>query len=61
MAHKISLDKSKCISCGACSATCPKAFGFKDGRVFVKTPSVDKITCEESARDGCPVSAISIS
>ena len=56
---KIVVDQNKCIGCGACVATCPKAFGLKDGKAYVKG-SVEKLTCEKDAESGCPVGAISV-
>jgi len=61
MAHKISLDKDKCIGCGACSATCPKSFKMSGVKAVVKKSSVDELTCEKDAMSGCPVEAISVS
>ena len=61
MTHKITLDKEKCIGCGACSATCPESFEMKDAKANVKTPEIKKITCQKDAVMGCPVTAISIS
>lgn len=58
---KIKVDQNKCIGCGACAATCPKAFEMHEGKARVKTPEVKKITCESEAADICPVSAIIIS
>lgn len=60
MAHKISVDKDKCIGCGACTATCPKSFKISGGiSVVIKSP-VDDLTCEKDAEAGCPVGAISV-
>ena len=57
---KITVDKNKCIGCGACVAVCPKSFGMKDGKAFAKKSEVDKITCEKDTKDSCPVGAIKI-
>jgi len=57
---KITVDQNKCIGCGACVATCPKAFEMKDGKARPKKASVDKLTCEKAAEAGCPVGAISV-
>ena len=56
---QITVDKNKCIGCGACSATCPKTFGLKDGKAFVKKQP-EKISCEKDAAEGCPVGAIKV-
>lgn len=60
MAHKISVNKSKCIGCGACAAVCPNSFEMKDGKAFVVKSEVEKLTCEKEAEAGCPVDAISV-
>ena len=60
MTHKIIVNKNKCIGCGACTATCPNSFEMKDGKAFVIKSKVEKLTCEEEARDSCPVDAISV-
>jgi len=60
MAHKISVDTSKCIGCGACVATCPNSFEMKGGKAHPKKATVATITCEEEAAEGCPVGAISV-
>ena len=61
MAHKISVNKAKCIGCGACAATCPDSFEMKDGKAFAVKGSVEELTCEKDAEAGCPVDAISVS
>ncbi|MFH1238411.1 MAG: ferredoxin [archaeon] len=61
MAHKIKVDKEKCIGCGACVATCPSSFEIKDGKAFAIKAEVEKLTCEKDAESGCPVDAISVS
>jgi len=60
MAYKISVDKNKCIGCGACVATCPNSFEIKDGKAHPVKSQVEKLTCEKDAEAGCPVDAISI-
>lgn len=53
MAYKIS---DKCISCGACAATCPvEAISEGDSKYEIN-PDVC-VSCGSCA-DGCPVSAI---
>jgi ferredoxin len=61
MTHKITVDQSKCIGCGACSATCPGSFEMTDGKANAKKAEVEKLTCEKDAEAGCPVNAISVS
>ncbi len=60
MAYGIKVDKNKCIGCGSCEAICPKTFVLKDGKAVAKQASVEKISCEEEAKDSCPVGAISV-
>ncbi len=60
---KAMIDRSGCISCGLCAATCPGVFQMADdglAEVIVeKVPEeLEDLTAE--ARDGCPVSVISI-
>jgi ferredoxin len=59
MSHKISVDKEKCIGCGACVAVCSN-FNLSNGKAIPKKAEVQELTCEEEARDGCPVGAIKI-
>ncbi len=60
MTQRITLDRDKCIGCGACVATCPKSFQLKNGKVMLKKTEVETITCEKDAEAGCPVGAIKI-
>lgn len=57
---KITVDKEKCIGCGACVSICPKSFELVDGKARPIKAEVKKITCEKEAADSCPVCAISI-
>lgn len=57
---KITVDKKKCIGCGACASICPSSFEMKDGKSVAKKAKVAKITCEREAMDSCPVGAIKI-
>ncbi len=56
---KVEIDKSICIGCGACMATCPDVFEMdEDGLAKVKKDEVNddvKLAC-----DCCPVGAIKI-
>ncbi len=54
---RVSVDKEKCIGCGACAAICPDGFEMKDGKAYVKS---QKAKCTKEGADSCPVNAISI-
>lgn len=60
---KAKLDRENCISCGLCAQTCPEVFRMADdGVAEVHQPDVPpevEDTAQE-ARDGCPVSVISL-
>ena len=51
----VSVDKEKCIGCGACVAVCPEGFEMKDGKAKVNGDA----QCSKEAEAGCPVGAIS--
>jgi len=54
----VSIDKSKCIGCGACVSICGEVFELKDdGKAYVK--SQKDAPCIKEAIDSCPVDAIS--
>lgn len=57
---KISIDKEKCIGCGACVALCSSAFKMQENKAIATRQQVDKISCEKEAADNCPVQAITI-
>jgi len=57
---KISVDQETCIGCGLCADTCPKSFFMKDARAHPINAEVKSLTCEENAKNSCPVEAISI-
>ena len=55
----VSVDREKCIGCGACAATCQKVFELRDGKSFVKKgQEKSKESCVKEAVDSCPVNAI---
>ncbi len=56
----VSVDKEKCIGCGACAAVCEAVFEMKDdGKAHVKKGKEKaKDPCVKEAADGCPVQAI---
>ncbi len=59
----IKVDKTKCIGCGACVASCPEVFEM-DGsysRVKVKNPDSKTCNCKlDEIAAACPAGAISI-
>ncbi len=58
---KPTIDQKLCIGCGACVAICPEVFELKDnGKAQVKDENAcEKCDCQ-SAKNGCPVEAISL-
>ncbi|MBA7694019.1 Ferredoxin [subsurface metagenome] len=52
----VSINKVKCIGCGACVSSCPEIFEMKDGKAKVK--SQKNVPCVKKAIDSCPVDAI---
>ncbi len=60
---KAYVDKDTCISCGLCPSTCPDVFHFdSDDKAEAIEDDIPEnlIDDAQEARDGCPVSAISI-
>ena len=50
-----------CIGCGLCAGTCPEVFSMgDDGFAHGGEVSPELLAEAQEARDGCPVSAISI-
>lgn len=50
-----------CIGCGLCAGTCPEVFSMgDDGHAHGGQVPEACLTEAETARDGCPVSAISL-
>ena len=59
---KAFIDRSGCIGCGLCAETCPNVFRMADdglAEVFAEVNDADMASARE-ARDGCPVSVISL-
>lgn len=55
----VSVNKEKCIGCGACEAICSKVFEMKKGKSVVKKGQENsKVECAKEAAEGCPVGAI---
>ena len=59
MKYKISVDKVKCIGCGACTNVCDNFKMVQDKAAPVK-PVVTDVGCNNEAKDICPVEAISV-
>lgn len=62
MSIKITIDKEKCIGCGACEASFPELFSLKENKAIVKKQPKTKAE-EDKAREAvdiCPVQAISV-
>lgn len=59
---KVVIDKSKCLSCGACTVIAPKTFELdKDMMVRVKSSGpYDSPKAIKEAAEGCPVEAIRV-
>ena len=52
---------SNCISCGLCAGNCPQVFSMgSDGLAHGGPVPQGALDAAQSARDECPVSAISI-
>ena len=49
-----------CISCGLCAGTCPEVFSLDSGVAQGSEFGEELLPQVQEARDGCPVSAISI-
>lgn len=60
---KAFVDRDGCIGCEACAGTCPEVFSMDDEGKSVPIKediSNDLLESAQDARDGCPVSVISI-
>ena len=59
---KAVVDKSGCIACELCAATCPEVFRMGDdglAEAYAEVETSQKDSAAE-ARDNCPVSVISL-
>lgn len=55
----VSVDKGKCIGCGACVSVCEEVFDIVDGKAVVKKGNEkSKLPCVKEAMEICPVEAI---
>ncbi|KGJ49396.1 MULTISPECIES: ferredoxin [Paraclostridium] len=60
---KAFVDRDGCIGCQACAGTCPEVFSMDDDNISVPIKEdipEDVLDSAKDARDGCPVSVISI-
>lgn len=60
---KAFIDQDGCIGCGLCADTCPSVFQMNDAgvaEVHVDEVPEEDVSAAEEARDGCPVSVISL-
>ena len=71
---KVIHEKWKCISCGACAATCPEFWEMSsDGKAHLKNAEykktdegelgeleVEDVKCNKDAAAGCPVQCIHV-
>ena len=55
----VSINKLKCIGCGACVSACPDVFEMKGDKAYIKSGADTKKPCVKEAKDICPVDAIS--
>lgn len=63
MDMKATIDRQGCIGCGLCATTCPQVFEMDDeglAKVIADPIPEDVFAVAQEARDGCPVSVISI-
>lgn len=59
---KVGIERSGCISCGICAATCPQVFRIADdglAEVYAQPGAGDAGAAKEAA-EGCPVAVIHV-
>lgn len=57
----VSIDKEKCIGCGACAAVCEEVFEMKESKAVVKKgQQKSKLPCVKEAVEMCAVQAIKV-
>ena len=56
------VNRGGCIGCGLCASTCPEVFRMGEDNLAEVYAEVDDTlrSSAEEARDGCPVSVISL-
>ena len=60
---KATIDRDGCIGCGLCAEICPEVFRMAEDELaeaYVETVPEDQKDKAAEARDGCPVSVISL-
>ncbi|MDD3141111.1 MAG: ferredoxin [Lachnospiraceae bacterium] len=60
---KAEIDRDGCISCGLCASICPEVFRMGDDgptEVYVDSIPSEVEASALEARDGCPVSVITV-
>lgn len=60
---KASVDRDGCIGCGMCAGTCPQVFEMDDenlAKVICDEVPNDAVDLALEAKEGCPVSVISV-
>jgi ferredoxin len=62
---KVSIDKNKCIGCGACVSIEPRVFGInpEDGKSEANEEACTQFNCENACREAakiCPTEAIAV-
>ena len=60
---KAVVDKDLCIGCGVCEEECPAVFHMEDDGKAIAIEGVipaENIGCANTARDACPVEAITL-
>lgn len=60
---KAFIEREGCISCGLCAGTCPEVFRMADddlAEVYIDEIPKDVEDTALEARDGCPVSVITV-